>query len=107
MQKVYSIFDRKLKEYGSLMYAKNDFAIMRGVADAVRGSEGTLHAMHPEDFDLMYLGDFDNELGVLVPAQVVVLVDNLAELLKAAETRKEFSRGPAGQLEAPARMREG
>lgn len=61
---VYSLFDRKLGEYGSLVLARNDDSIRRSVLDGIRGTN-SLVELHPEDFDLMHVGSFDVEHGAL------------------------------------------
>jgi len=80
---LYGIFDRKLKEYSpQLMMERNDFGIMRGVADGLKAAPSSLMAIHPEDFDLMKVGEFNRETGEIV-AQVPVLVENLQALVSS------------------------
>jgi len=62
--RVYSIMDRKMREYGQLSTFPNDETAMRAVQDGVRGSNSTVEK-HPTDFDLMCVGQFDVDLGVL------------------------------------------
>lgn len=78
--RVYSIFDRKLREYGQLVLAKNDEVIRRMALDSVRGSGGDIE-QHPEDYDLYHVGDFDRDTGrldVSDPRLVVTLQELLA-----------------------------
>lgn len=77
---VFSLFDRKLREYGSLVLANNAEAVKRALVDGVRGS-GSLVEKHPQDFDLMEIGMFDTDSGILVPGKLPVLVDNVGTLL--------------------------
>lgn len=60
---IYSLFDRKLKTFGQLVLDRNDFAVQRGLLDALTASADTLIAKHPEDFDLYHVGAFDEETG--------------------------------------------
>lgn len=60
---IYSLFDRKLKLFGQLVLDRTDFAVQRGVVDALQSSPDTLIAKHPEDFDLYHVGSFDDETG--------------------------------------------
>lgn len=76
---IYSLFDRKLKEYGPLVVSNNDAAVRRALIDGVPGSGSTI-AKYPEDFDLMCLGLFDAETGKIV-AEAPRLVDNVGSLL--------------------------
>lgn len=88
MRKLYSLFDRKLLQFGGIVVDVNDFAVQRGLLDAVRASPDSLMSKHPEDFDLYYLGTFDEDLGVLVvePKKQVV---NVAELVTPRLLAKE------------------
>lgn len=84
---VYSLFDRKLREYGALVLERNDEAIVRSLIDGVRGS-GSLMEKHPEDFDLMHIGSYNTasgQLGSQAELFAPRLVANLGELLKVME----------------------
>lgn len=76
---IYSLFDRKVKEYGQLVVATTDDAIRRAVHEGIPSS-GTVIAKYPQDFDLMFLGSVDPETGVLT-GQVPRLIANVADLL--------------------------
>jgi len=84
---VYCLLDRKLLQFGQghLVVERNDEAIRRSVVDAVRGSSSLIEK-HPEDFDLMCVGEFDQESGALVGAlpRLVANVGDLLEALNAA-----------------------
>lgn len=81
---VYSLFDRKLREYGPLVVERNDEAVIRSLTDGVRGSK-SLMEMHPEDFDLFFVGSFNTASGVVVGASgesfAPRLVGNLRDFL--------------------------
>lgn len=77
--RIYSIFDRKMREYGSLVLSSNDETVRRAVKEGVSGSTSTL-AKYPEDFDVMFLGRFDPEKGLIV-ASSPVLVDSVATII--------------------------
>lgn len=79
---VYSLFDRKLKEYGSLVVVRNDETIRRSVVDGIRGSKSLIE-LHPEDFDVICVGSFDTESGVLHGEVVRRLVANVGEIMEA------------------------
>lgn len=88
MRKLYSLFDRKLLQFGGIVVDVNDFACQRALLDAVRSSPDSLMSMHPEDFDLYYLGTFEEELGVLV-VEHKKIVCNVAELVTPRLLGKE------------------
>lgn len=83
--RVYSILDRKMREYGSLALAPNDDAAVRALFDGVKGSGATVEK-HPRDFDLMCLGDFNPETGALV-GELPVLVSGVYEILNPSPSQ--------------------
>lgn len=80
MDKVYSVLDRKLKEFGALVVCPNDEALRRSLIDGVRGS-GSLLEKHPDDFDVYCVGSFDADTGVLKGENVPLLVENVGVIL--------------------------
>lgn len=83
--RVYSLLDRKLREYGPLVQANNAEAIKRALVDGLKGSNSLIEK-HPEDFDLMEVGSFDLDTGELIGVKIPMLINNVATLL--------FSSGP-------------
>lgn len=83
---VYSLFDRKLKLYGQLVLERNDYSVQRALVDGIRVSPDTLLGKHPEDFDLLQVGTFDEESGLLQDGERFSprLVCNVLELVAAA-----------------------
>lgn len=79
--RIYSLYDRKLKEYGSLVLQNNDEAVKRMCKDALENARADQSPLkkYPEDFDLMWLGEFDPEVGVIT-GTVPLFVCNVAEL---------------------------
>lgn len=80
--RVYSLFDRKMKEYGSLVLGTNDATMGRALKEAVLNPQSPMFK-YPEDFDLMCLGDFDVENGD-IEGQTPQLVFNCKEVLNGA-----------------------
>jgi len=85
--KVYSLLDRKVREFGQLVLARNDEEIRRIVLDSVPGSN-TVMSKHPEDFDVFCVGEFDENSGRLTvaDAKLVVNVGQLLEVLVNANS---------------------
>lgn len=85
---VYSILDRKARQFGQLMLDRNDFAIQRGLADGIKREQQSTLGLHPDDFDLYQVGEFDDESGLLlgtVPPRLVVCVEQLVLPAKQGE----------------------
>jgi len=77
---VYSLFDRKLRQYGQLVLERNDYGVQRGLGDGIKAQGESLLAKHPEDFDLYQVAEFDDESGVvtaLVPPRFVSSVSDV------------------------------
>lgn len=88
--RVYSIFDRKMKEYCNLFIGNTDEATKRAARDSIPQSGSTM-AKYPEDFDLMCVAEMDMETGVLRPMEGGArLVENVRDILGAPS----FEMGP-------------
>lgn len=77
--RVYSLYDRKVKEYGNLVLASNDGTILRALKEGIRPD--TTMGKYPEDFDLVCIGEFDPETGSLDGFGVDV-ISNVRTLLE-------------------------
>ena len=79
---LYSIYDRKMNVYLTPFPARGDVDAKRQVsasfADA--GIKSTPAGQNPEDFDLVKLGTFDDETGVIARAEVPLVLANLEYL---------------------------
>lgn len=78
---VYTLLDRKLKEFGALVLGRNDEGVRRSVVDGVVGSKSVIE-LHPGDFDVFCVGEFDQESGMLTTGRPR-LVSNVGELMEA------------------------
>lgn len=80
---LFSLLDRKLREYGAVIASKNEETMRRDLVNRLRGS-GTLEEKYSEDFDLYLVGEFAVETGVLTACEVPELVDNLRMIIEEA-----------------------
>lgn len=76
---VYALFDRKTREYGLPIVARNDATMCRDLLN-FRGS-GAVQEKYPEDFDLYSLGEMNTETGRITPGEELVFVNNLKTIL--------------------------
>lgn len=83
--RVYSLFDRKVMEYMSLVLGTTDEAVMRALAESFGTPSASTVFKYPQDFDLMRLGDFDPETGVITPEMPPRLVVNVSDILVSKE----------------------
>lgn len=79
--RLYTLFDRKMKEYGNLVMAQNDETVFRALREGIPA--GSTPGKYPEDFDLFYVGNYDVETGVL-GSEFPSLVGNLRGILTVA-----------------------
>lgn len=80
--RIYGLFDRKMKQYGSVMLflSVNDDTMRRQLQENV--PEHAFERKHAEDFDLFWLGAISLETGTIA-TQVPILVENLALVFRA------------------------
>lgn len=76
-QSLFAIRDLKVCAYKPPFTARNEKEAQRMVADAARfdGNRGNILADYPEDFDLMFVGEFDDLAGVLIPVQPECIIN--------------------------------
>lgn len=60
--KLYSIYDSKSESFGPLLEMLNDAVAIRELSQTVNDGNGIL-SLHPADFHLYYLGEFDRQNG--------------------------------------------
>lgn len=71
---VLSVYDRAAASYGRPLFAAAVGAAMRSFQDEVnRPSEDNPMYKHPEDFDLVEIGTFDDQTGKLVSCEPKVV----------------------------------
>lgn len=66
--RMYSLYDRKRKEFGQILLLRSDEEVFRFLDEGLKAREGTV-ANYPQDFDVKFLGDFDTDLGLVVPSR--------------------------------------
>lgn len=81
-KQVYLIYDVIAKQVASaLIIADNDDTIKRDLADAKLTDTMT---NHPEDFDLIHVGELDTEVATLVPVNEITA--HLGAIVRKGET---------------------
>ena len=69
-----AVADSKAEIFMEPMFFQAEGQAIRAFADAVNGSEGNF-ALHPEDFTLFVVGEFDQALGVITPTENKLLAN--------------------------------
>lgn len=68
--KMYSLLDGKGKVYSKPFYANNDGEALRSFAEAVNNKD-LVCGKYPEDFSLFRVGEWDDNTGMLSPADII------------------------------------
>ena len=82
--KMYTIRDTKTEFYNTPWFKKTHGEAERDFRTATK-DEKTMLSKHPEDFDLFYLGDYDDQTGK------VVALDTPHHIIKAVDCVKPES----------------
>lgn len=84
MKKIYCIYDKASKTFSGVTADYNEQTITRGLTDVVNNNNSTsLFNLHPQDFELICLGDFDDETGAIIPhVEKVLDIEKLVHLPK-------------------------
>lgn len=72
--KVYSVLDSKAGAFAPPFFLVNDELALRSIAGA-RLDPNSMMSRFPGDFKVFCIGEFDDELGTLVPASPRLLVE--------------------------------
>ena len=79
--KLYAFKDVKAASFIEIFPAKNQYTALRSVSGIVNeAGEKTLFAKYPEDFQLFYLGEMDEDTGLITPK--VEFIENFLALKK-------------------------
>lgn len=88
--KIYAVYDRKAQYYLPPFTARGDAEASRSFTDAVMTSETPI-SQYPADFDLVRIGEFHLETGVLTPEGIpTLLLNGLVALTDAQRQRSRY-----------------
>lgn len=71
---MYSIYDKKVG-YMIPSFQQNDKLAIRNFEIDITSPEAKAINIHPEDFNLQKIGEYDTDTGVVTPCKIEVLVD--------------------------------
>lgn len=71
---MYSIYDKKVG-YMIPSFQQNDELAIRNFELDITSPEAKAINVHPEDFNLQKIGEYDTETGFIEPVKITVLVD--------------------------------
>ena len=86
MKPVFAIKDRAVNGYGETLAMPSEQHAIRWFRDLVNADpEKSAIAKHPDDYDLYRIGDYDDELGLLVPQAQPKLTARGKDLIQPGE----------------------
>lgn len=80
----YSIYDRKALQYHPPFFASTDGSALRSVTDLVTDTNTSV-GRHPGDYVLFYVGEYDDQVGAMIPVSPLVHVLDVLALVPQAQ----------------------
>lgn len=84
--RIYAFHDTKAQAFigdsAGMVLFRNDVVALRQFADLCR-QEGSLFARHPQDYQLVSLGEFDTETGIITPWAAPAVLATAHEVMEA------------------------
>lgn len=76
-----SLFDKTAETFGRPFFAPNRASAVRSILAEVKNPEAGMLHTHTADFELWYLGEFDDQSGSfnLVPAELILRGSDLVK----------------------------
>jgi len=84
MKKIYSIRDTKIGTYMTPMFVPHLTTILRDLEEVIKDEKSMLNK-HPEDFELRYIGEFDEETGEIELEITPKFIENMTNIKKGVE----------------------
>lgn len=82
--RMYSVFDVKAAAYAQPFFLVNDAVAVRACVDVLKDANHQWSA-HPGDYRLVFVGEFDDQIGLLLSLSNPIVVAELASLVAARE----------------------
>lgn len=85
---VFSVFDRQSAAFDRPFYTATRGTAVRGFRDAIQDKASPFHA-HPDDYDLYYLGTYNDQTAVFTleaTPELVALGKNLKLLVESSRS---------------------
>lgn len=77
--RAYSVLDLKAQAYAAPFFLHKDALAIRSFSDAVADPQHPM-SRHAEDYQLYYIGEFDDAAGAFSPVAPVFLMNGLGEV---------------------------
>ena len=85
---LYSIYDSKAKQYQGVYAVDFEAQILRDLTSIVNGGSNSPYCMFSEDFQLIKIGTFETETGLIQSClETICKLDTLKKVVKYGEER--------------------
>jgi len=98
--KMFSVVDTKVGAFMNPFYAMTNGQAMRMFGDSVQDGKGPA-AMHPEDYELYYVGEFDDGAGRLDGVVPAVFVCRGTDFVKEEAVEQERRKAGVFGVQSP------
>lgn len=86
-----AVFDRKAKSYGPPMVFVNEDIARRMAVSLLQASGGQSDLeKYPDDFDLYYIADYDNEFGIVAGIETPQFLFTFGNLRQMTGAERRF-----------------
>ncbi|WVR22148.1 MAG: DNA binding protein [Malazfec virus 6] len=82
MKKIYAIRDTRADYFNPPFFNNTHGEAERNFQNLVNEKDSRI-ALHPADYDLYYIGDYDDKEGTIVPQKLPQLVASAASLVRS------------------------
>lgn len=84
MLRMFSVFDRKMKIFLTPFPARSEVDACRQIKSSFDNPDirSTPVGQHPDDFDLVEVGSFDDESGEIISDRSVTVIANIGRLVE-------------------------
>ena len=79
--RIYAIHDKAAEAFGSPLFFQTDAMAERAFTQAIN-DDANQYGKSPEDFTLFCIGDYDDESGQLIPAEINGKIGNGLQYLR-------------------------
>lgn len=97
--KVYSIRDSKGEMYHQPFYQKTHGEAERSFMELVKDNKSFI-SKYPDDYDLWYLGEWDDQLGLHIPLETPLHVQKAAVIASRLQGMGQGTLPPQNQAES-------
>lgn len=78
-QQIFSIYDKKMDKYHNPMFVESIVEVQRQLVSVIQ-DEKSLLAQFPTDYEIMNLGEFNQQTGEIIPLPKPLFMMNITQI---------------------------